>query len=499
MKQKINRNVEILRQIFNGNDIHGLGGNNNVHGVDKIHKTKYNTKNSTVNENIVDKNDSVTVSKESELYSKLINGFSNLKNSEKISVLYTILILLLRKHKFIENSTESDIEEVIPQDILIRYPAIVTEIFNFLKRLKILRKSKSARKYKNFEDFNESFLTNLSDWLSELFIGDPCKNCKTFQEYLEYVSKHLKDFNLSNSLRRNNMIKSAWLIDKRGNRITDEQAAEIVRRNRSEIEDLENRMNGRSKADNLGDGSWLRWHDLKVENDYYESILKHIEYTEGRKIMNNRQIKSGYERNAESIKKIFSSVTEADVEKYILDDYSFGFWGAPDIKSDEELSRRFDAELDTGDYIAAYLSAKENGVDISSKNEEFFQECLEYAKPENNWYLKIHDEYIKHHYENATHGDVGGKHLPDLEKELNNLKQEFDSTEPWKENKIIRLQYNIDEKKAEIKGYQKYLDNKPAPHNRYHDDYADLYWQGKAPEHYNRYMAKLKARYPGSF
>lgn len=224
------------------------------------------------------------------------------------------------------------------------------------------------------------------------------------------------------------------------------------------------------------------------------------QYKEGFEIMNNRQIKSGYERNADSIRKIFSSVTEADVEKYTLDDFSFGFWGAPDIKSDEELSRKFDVELDIGDYIAAYLSAKENGVDISSKNEKFFQECLEYAKPENNWYLKIHDEYIKHYYEKATHGDIDGESSFDLKEKLNKLKQELDSTEPWKENKIIRLQYNIDEKEAEIKGYQEYLGNKQdTSHNRYHDDYADLYWQGKAPEHYNRYMAKLKAEHPGSF
>ena len=45
-------------------------------------------------------------------------------------------------------------------------------------------------------------------------------------------------------------------------------------------------------------------------NDAWKEYEKRFD--EGFEVMNNRQIKSGYERNADSIRKIFSSVTESD-------------------------------------------------------------------------------------------------------------------------------------------------------------------------------------------
>lgn len=148
------------------------------------------------------------------------------------------------------------------------------------------------------------------------------------------------------------MIKSAWLIDKRGNRITDEQAAEIVRRNRSEIEDLENRMKGRSKADNLSDGSWLRWHDLKAANDYYESILKHIEHVEGRKIMNSRMIKSSKETLYEDDGGRFYTWSElkADIDDFVkTSDFKYQFEG------DEDMFEYFEKDHKTPKYYKIYM------------------------------------------------------------------------------------------------------------------------------------------------
>ena len=449
MKTNINRNAETLRQIFSVNGINGLGKGYNVHNVNKINKGISNPKTQQQTKTINQK-DSITFDgKGLELEKKyldfLIAMYSNsypqtTVDNTLLNKIFTSLIRKYLRDKNLESKEDEIKQEVSKENPNLTDIDIATIVRTFIKYRKI------KQKYgKN---------------LFEYYIGNSKRNqMKTRKEYETYYLNEL-----------NELFPGLTQADYNS-------AKEYCRNEEWDLSDTDS---------------------VEGLNDAWKEYQKR--FGEGFEVMNNRQIKSGYERNTESIRKIFSSVMTADVEKYILDDYSFGFWGVPDIKSDEELSRRFDAELDTGDYIAAYLSAKENGVDISSKNEEFFQGCLEQAKPENNWWLRIHDEYIKDHYENATHGHVGGKHLPDLKKELNNLKQELDSTEPWKENKIIRLQYKIDEKEAEIKGYQQYLDNRhEVPHNRYHDDYADLYWQGKAPEHYNRYMAKLKARYPGSF
>ena len=208
------------------------------------------------------------------------------------------------------------------------------------------------------------------------------------------------------------------------------------------------------------------------------------------------RICSARKRNADSVKRLFSSISESEVEKYILDDFSFGGWSAPDIKSNEELDKVFDAEIDAGDYVAAYLSAKENGVEISPENEGFFQKCLEKLKPENNWYLKIKDEYIQHAYEEATRGNLGyGKDYWSIKAELKKLKDELNETEKWKENKIIRLEYHIAELEAMLKGYREYNEEpSKVQGDTYVDKYADLYEKGKAPEHYNRWMAGMKSK-----
>jgi ribosome modulation factor len=85
------------------------------------------------------------------------------------------------------------------------------------------------------------------------------------------------------------MNDSNWITDPKGNRITNKDVSERIEKNNSKINDLKNRMKGRSKADNFRDTVRLR--DLENENDYFQE----------------RFMKSGYERNEQSIRALFSS------------------------------------------------------------------------------------------------------------------------------------------------------------------------------------------------
>lgn len=84
------------------------------------------------------------------------------------------------------------------------------------------------------------------------------------------------------------MNDSNWITDPKGNRITNKDVSERIEKNNSKINDLKNRMKGRSKADNFRDTVHLR--DLENENNYFQE----------------RFMKSGYERNEQSIRALFS-------------------------------------------------------------------------------------------------------------------------------------------------------------------------------------------------
>ena len=129
-------------------------------------------------------------------------------------------------------------------------------------------------------------------------------------------------------------------------------------------------------------------------------------------------------------------------------------------------------------------SKYEMAGDYKQKEKEAFENWIKRAKNEDALYSDSDskERWVDYHKKSIEHYS-------------NMISEYIDENKPKPEIKFLvdQLHDSIGKFKAALYIKENGI-NKPMQKQNWYDENVDLYWQGKAPESFNRYMAKMKAK-----